>query len=675
MPAYLRRTLDEFLREDPIALIGILQQSYAADGFVSQYTRQTRAWDRIVPEFQRAFAAVLPSRPEAKDWTILLEYPLYRLRRRIDAVVLTDHLIVVIECKVGAEAFTPADRRQVEEYALDLRDFHAQSCHRQILPVLWSSDAVSRVDATDLAARSSGPDVRPVIDIGAGELSHLLSALPLSEGDAVLNGEEWDRSAYRPVPNIIDAATSIFAGHDVRSIANADADNLTSAAARLVALIEAAREQQKRFLMFLTGVPGSGKTLAGLHVVHSAIATRVERHGDIVYLSGNTPLVVVLREALARDEYSRCQRTGGRKPLGVIRREVRTRIQHINDFLQESLRGSPEAPPHEHVIVFDEAQRAWDEKQGIKEFERTASEPSLILELMSRHSDWCACVCLVGGGQEINSGEDGVFGWGEALRKIDAVEQGKWTVFAPPDVLKGGPSAGALALGDLPPNLAINEEPQLQLSVPRRSYRSPSVSKWIDYVLAGEEATARATSDELREYPVAITRSLDTAKSWLEERGRGERRYGLVASSGARRLRADGLGVTLNASAGSEIAQWYLNPRGDIRSSYALEVAANEYTCQGLELDFTCVCWGGDLLWNEAARCWAFSRLLGTSWQRVRNRIAQRFLANSYRVLLTRAREGLVLWIPIGNESDPTRCPDLLDATAAFLTRCGAVPI
>jgi hypothetical protein len=294
---------------------------------------------------------------------------------------------------------------------------------------------------------------------------------------------------------------------------------------------------------------------------------------------------------------------------------------------------------------------------------------------MSRHSDWCVCVCLVGGGQEINSGEDGVFGWGEALRKINAVEQTKWTVFAPPDVLKGGPSAGSLTLGDLPDNLAIQVEPKLQLNVPRRSYRSPSVSNWVDCVLAGSETAARTTADELHEYPVTITRSLAKARSWLEEHGRGERRYGLVTSSGARRLRADGLGVTLNASAGSEIAQWYLNPRGDIRSSYALEVAANEYTCQGLELDFTCVCWGGDLLWNEVARSWTYSRLLGTSWQRVRNRISQRYLANSYRVLLTRAREGLILWIPSGTESDPTRCPGLLDATAAFLTRCGAVPI
>ena len=181
--------------------------------------------------------------------------------------------------------------------------------------------------------------------------------------------------------------------------------------------------------------------------------------------------------------------------------------------------------------------------------------------------------------------------------------------------------------------------------------------------------------DELHEYPVTITRSFAKAKSWLAEGGRGERRYGLVASSGARRLRADGLGVSLNATAGIEIAHWYLNPRGDIRSSYALEVAANEYTCQGLELDFDCVCWGGDLLWNEVARSWTYSRLLGTSWQKVRNRDSQRFLANSYRVLLTRAREGLILWIPSGDESDPTRCPGLLHATAAFLTRCGAAPI
>jgi hypothetical protein len=675
MPAYARFIVDRFIHEEAAAIIGCLQQAYAADGFASQYTRQTKAWARAIPDLQDTFVQLLKVRPEAQDWTVLLEFPLYRLRRRIDVVILAGSLVIVLECKVGAEAFTAEDRRQVEEYALDLRDFHAGSSCRSIIPLLWSPDAEPAVGSVSLAITAPATNVQAVAQVGAQGLQAYFAGLPLPAGEPNLVGEEWDRSAYRPVPNVIEAATTIFAGHDVRSITNADADNLRSAAARLLALIEQAREEGKRYLLVLTGVPGSGKTLAGLHVVHSAVATGVERHGDIIYLSGNTPLVLVLREALARDEYLRRRRAGEPKSLGIIRREVRARIQHINDFLQESLRGSPEDPPHEHVIVFDEAQRAWDEKQGLEKFDRTASEPFLLLELMSRHSDWCACVCLIGGGQEINSGEEGVFGWGEALRKMNPDDRQQWSVFAPPDVLQGGPSAGPFTVGELPSDLEVNVEIDLQLRVPQRSYRSPSLSRWVDYVLAGDVAAAQAAAQDVDEYPLVITRSLTDAKAWLRERGRGERRYGLVASSGARRLRAEGLGVTLNASAGDEIAQWYLNARGDIRASYALEVPANEYTCQGLELDFACVCWGGDLLWNDASHTWTFSRLSGTAWQRVQRRGAQRFLANSYRVLLTRAREGLVVWIPQGDELDTTRSLGPLNATANFLIRCGVAAI
>jgi len=376
MSAYIRRTVHHFIHEDAATIVGSLQQAYAADGFASQYTRQTRVWAAVIPKLQDMFVHLLSVRPEVHEWTVLLEYPLYRLRRRIDIVILAGSLIVVIECKVGAEAFTAEDCRQVEEYALDLRDFHARSYRRTIVPVLWSTDtrpSDGRIVCTAISPRTG--TVGDVMHVGAEGLQGCLAALSLPAEDSNLVGEEWDRSAYKPVPNVIEAATSIFAGHDVRSIANADADNLRSAAARLLGLIEEARSHGKRYLLILTGVPGSGKTLAGLHVVHSAIATGVERQGEIVYLSGNTPLVVVLREALARDENLRRQAGEGTR-LGDIRREVRARIQHINDFLQESLRGSPEDPPHEHVIVFDEAQRAWDEKQGLEKFERTASEPA-----------------------------------------------------------------------------------------------------------------------------------------------------------------------------------------------------------------------------------------------------------------------------------------------------------
>jgi Uncharacterized conserved protein (DUF2075) len=414
--------------------MGYLQQAYASDGFASQYTRQTKAWLGVIPRLQHSFSELLNIRADSRDWTLLLEYPLYRLRRRIDAVILAKNLIIVVECKVGSQVFTSEDRRQVEEYALDLRDFHAKSSGLRIIPVLWSTEAPTEKTTYNYPGFDAlGSFVDSVENIGAEGLQFFLADLSIPLQTELLSADEWDRSSYRPVPNVIEAATSIFAGHNVRSIANADAGNLRLAAGRLIALIDQAQQQRKRYLLILTGVPGSGKTLAGLDVVHSAVATGVEHQGDIVYLSGNTPLVVVLREALARDERMRIRLMGGNRNLKKIRSEVRARIQHINDFLQESFRGSSNDPPHEHVIVFDEAQRAWDEKQGFEKFDRSASEPMLLLELMSRHRDWCACVCLVGIGQEINSGEEGLQGWGTALRNMQQQNRRDWTVFAGPD--------------------------------------------------------------------------------------------------------------------------------------------------------------------------------------------------------------------------------------------------
>jgi DUF2075 family protein len=672
MPAYFRARLADFISIDPDAVVGQLETNYARDGFNTQFSQQTLAWAAVIPLLQNELRLVLSKRPEAREWTILLEFPLYRLRKRLDIVILSEGIVVVIEAKVGESRFRVADQRQVEEYALDLRDFHAGTKGHFLLPVLWCTGA----DDTKAAYSPGDNTVAPICFIGRQGLGPLLGQLPAPvPTTSRIVGEAWDASEYRPVPNVIQAATSIFAGHDVRSIAQADASNLKDAATRLVQLIVAAREEGRRALLFLTGVPGSGKTLAGLHVVHDAIATGAEQQGDIVYLSGNTPLVTVLREALARDEYGRMRNVSGDKSLQSIRRDVRARIQHINDFLKQSLRAAPGVPPHEHALVFDEAQRAWDEAQGEKKFERNASEPTLLLELLSRHSDWCTCVCLVGGGQEINSGEQGVLGWGEALRKLDRTTAAEWSVHAPADVLRGGPSTGGLTLGQIPPQIDTREEPELQLRVPLRTYRAPALNEWVSHVLDGEPQRAAVTARSLRDYPIVLTRSLEEARHWLRQNGRGQRRYGLVASSGARRLRAEGLGVLLNATDGIEIAQWYLNEPGDIRASYALEVPANEYTCQGLELDFVAVCWGGNLVRDRAKQHWMIRRLNGTRWQTVNDGERRRFISNSYRVLLTRAREGMIIWVPRGDSNDSTREPGALQTTADFLLTCGAAPL
>jgi hypothetical protein len=667
MPAYVRLSLPDFIDANPDALLGQLEKSHSRDGYATQFSRQTTAWGTVLPELQKQFRGLLP---RAAKWTVLLEFPLYRLRKRIDLVILAGQLIVVLEVKVGETIFRAEDVRQVEEYALDLRDFHAASHNRALLPILWCTSASSPPTQYDY----SDEQVARVQRVGVNGLADLLASIPsYGEGNAILAGD-WDNAAYTPVPNVIEAATTIFAGHDVRAIAQADASNLRDSAARLVDLIVSARQNRHRLLLFLTGVPGSGKTLAGLQVVHDALASGKEVVGDIVYLSGNTPLVTVLREALAQDDHRRSQLGSNSRPLAAIRREVRTRIQHINDFLRDNLTSSSTSPPHEHAIVFDEAQRAWDVEQGKMKFGRDASEPTLLLELMSRHADWCACVCLVGGGQESNSGEQGVSGWGEALRRLPTKDAALWHVHASADVFRGGSSTAGLALGPVP-RVTIHEETTLQLLVPMRSYRSQRVSEWVTRVLEGSETDAAAIASNLGPYPIVLTRSLHEARAWLRSQARGKRNYGLVASSGARRLRADGLGQILHATDGKEIAHWYLRPPGDIRSSCALEVPANQYTCQGLELDFVGLCWGGDLNYDPSANDWMYRRLGGAYWKMIQDNTARRLLLNSYRVLMTRAREGMVIWVPLGDPDDATRDPKHLDATAQFLLRCGAQPL
>lgn len=668
MTAYVRYPIGEFLSANDAVVIGTLQTRYAHDGFASQYTQQTKTWERFIPLLQTELNALIADYPDVAGWGILLEYPLYRLRKRIDAVILTSSKIIVLEAKVGETRFRLDDERQVVDYALDLRDFHAGSRGRQLIPVLWCTNApvghvqpLAQVDTVASVQRA-----------GALDLHTVLSRFVSSNAEARLVLHDWDAAPYQPVPTIIQAATSIFAGHDVRAIARKDADNLAVAARRIVDLIAEAKRCSRKAVVFLTGVPGSGKTLAGLEVVHDAATTGTEDRGDIVYLSGNTPLVVVLREALARDTVCRKRAAETQATFAKERKLVRTRIQHINDFLREYLTSTENALPHEHAIVFDEAQRAWDADQGAKKFERQKSEPSLLLEIMGRHRDWCVCVCLVGGGQEINTGEEGIKGWGDALRALPAGELSKWTVYGPPDVFQGGASTGGLALGELGSGIASVLEPDLRLSVPLRSYRSPAMSDWVTAVLDGDLSVAKRQAQLLAEYPIVVTRSLERAKAWLRERGRGERRYGLLASSGARRLRADGLGEILEANDGPAIAQWYLNARDDIRSSFVLEVPANEYACQGLEIDFSCVCWGGDLVFKSATKNWFCRRLSGNAWNAVRSAADRRYIQNTYRVLLTRAREGVVIWVPKGDPTDGTRKPEELDATADFLVEAGA---
>jgi hypothetical protein len=380
-----------------------------------------------------------------------------------------------------------------------------------------------------------------------------------------------------------------------------------------------------------------------------------------VFLSGNGPLVKIVSAAIAKD-FKR------RKRSSDADRTVSTFIQNVHAFIRDSLPRSN--PPNEHLIIFDEAQRAWDADQCFKKVGRQESEPELILSIMDRHPDWAVIVALVGGGQEINTGEAGLSEWGRSLQHRFP----KWRVAVSPNALVSGQLDRMQQLfADGPPSeMEVLAEPALHLNVSLRSYKAEAVSKWVDAVVSGDSGLARQILPDCEGFHLALTRDLATARKWLREHTRGERRSGLLASSGAMRLRAEGIELSSGFRQGNKqlYVDWFLNDLDDIRASNQLEVAATEYECQGLELDLTCVCWGGDLQRSNEGG-WQMRKLIGSKWNSIKKPRDQRYLLNSYRVLMTRAREGMIIWVPRGAETDPTQAPADFDRTAEFLIESG----
>ena len=663
MPAYYRATLAEFLADEPARVLGVLASRSAQQGFTDLKQRQTRAWEVEITALRATAAELATSQPTSGEWGLLLEYPIPRRQKRIDAVLLAGDVILCVEFKTEEREHTAQARQQAEDYALDLRDFHEESRGRRIVPIAVSL----RAGATPAATTASDIEpVRPTLATNGGELARVLAEAFTSEtsGDGQIDAGRWDTSAYRPVPTIIEAAESLFAGHDVRELAHshAGATNLTATSTRLLEIIREAQTGRRKVVCFVTGIPGAGKTLAGLNVVHNPTLRRDGRAPG-VFLSGNGPLVRIVRAAIERDFKRRVRETGAERTSGTF-------IQNVHEFVRDAL-AKPDKPPAENVVVFDEAQRAWDTKQNAKKTGREESEPQTVLGIMDRHSDWAVLVALVGGGQEINVGEAGLSEWGRTIRDHFP----HWQIAVSPSALTGDASVAGhrLFADDSRGATIIHEEPALHLDVNLRAFRVRKLTEWVNAVLSGNAAHAKALVGELDEFPLAMTRDLAVARAWLRERTRGLRRCGLVASSGAIRLRADGLELSSGFRQGNRdlFVHWFLNLPPDVRSSNQLEVAASEFECQGLELDWVGLCWGGDLSVDPATSAWSFRHFAGTKWQALASPIDRAYLLNTYRVLLTRAREGAIVWIPRGDASDETRAPHHFDATADFLRNCG----
>ena len=663
MPAYYRATLAEFLADEPARILGVLASRSAQQGFMDLKQRQTRAWERQITALHNTAAELTANVAGSASWGLLLEYPIPRRQKRIDTVLLAGDIIFCVEFKTEEREHTAQARQQAEDYALDLRDFHEESRNRRIVPLAVALRAAS----SEMSDANPGSElVRPPLTANDGDLAGRLadSFAAESRGGPQLDLARWDTSAYRPVPTIIEAAESLFAGHDVREIAHshADATNLTATTTRLLEIIRDAQSRRAKVACFVTGIPGAGKTLAGLNVVHNP-SLRQSGRVPGVFLSGNGPLVKIVRAAIERDFKRRKKEAGAERTSGTF-------IQNVHEFVRDALAKS-DKPPAENVVVFDEAQRAWDAKQNEKKSGRDESEPQTVLGIMDRHRDWSVLIALVGGGQEINVGEAGLSEWGRTIRDHFP----HWQIAVSPSALAGDASvAGHRLFADGERGATIvHEESALHLAVNLRAFRVQTLTEWVNAVLAGDAGRAKTLATTLTAFPLAMTRDLSVARAWLRDRTRGLRRCGLVASSGAIRLRADGLELSSGFRQGNRdlFVHWFLNLPPDVRSSNQLEVAASEFECQGLELDWVGVCWGGDLAFDAPSSQWSFRNFAGTKWQAVASPIDRAYLLNTYRVLLTRAREGAIVLIPRGDANDETRTPQHFDATADFLRNCG----
>ncbi len=590
----------------------------------------------------------------AAGWApvVLLEFGLLRLGKRIDAVLLTDRAILVLEFK--RDQADAAALRQVADYALDLFDFHEGSRRHDVVPVLVTGGATPRRDPGLLL----GLGVSEVQVLHPDALGCGLVALLRRIGTprAALDAAAWVAGAYRPVPTIIEAACMLYARHGVAEIAEARADqrNLRETTGAIRGAMALARADGTKIVIFVTGIPGAGKTLCGLNAAFADDAARG------IFLTGNPTLVHVLREALARDAYARGM------GLHAARRRMLGVIQQLPKFRNHYVATTAECP-EDRVVVIDEAQRCWSADYAIrktrdKPVPLTDSEPGHLLDIVGRQAGFAAIICLVGGGQEIHDGEGGLAEWGLALRA-----RPDWRVVAPPDAVAGD---GRLMLG---PVASLRTEGLLHLDVPVRQVRSAAAASWVNAVLAGDGRAAAAIAADAGGVPFWVTRDLAVLREALWSLARGSRRAGLLASSGARRLRAEGLGAELPHMDEAAVAHWFLDhyPE-DVRASDALEQVATEFSCQGLELDFVGLCWDADLA--RMGGHWVARRFAGTRWQVMRGGEAIANQMNTYRVLLTRARYDTMIFVPRGDARDATRAPEMYDAIATYLSSCGACP-
>lgn len=648
--SYYQNTINNFIREDSNSIFGQLAKNHQHD----LEELQKNAWLKQIQILKSGLTDI--------EGNIYFEFSIPRMGKRVDNILIIKDFIFIIEFKVGDFHYTQDAQYQTIDYCLDLKNFHEGSHNKTIIPILVATRAPDNVNDIQSAISLE----KSILCNSENFINVIKEIISTQKAFEEIKVKDWENSTYKPTPTIIEAAQALYKGHNVEEISRSDsgAINLSRTAATINKIIEETKIKKEKSICFLTGVPGAGKTLAGLNIANERLKKDESEHS--VFLSGNGPLVDVLREALKRDSVKTAKQSGYKIVGSTAEREAKSFIQNIHHFRDDNV--GINVAPVEKVVIFDEAQRAWKkeqlskfmrEKRNSENFEM--SEPEYLISVMDRHKDWCTIVCLIGGGQEINTGEAGVSEWIESLKQ----KYQDWNIYYSDKILNEKTTYlnDETLLDWLETN--GNKETDLHLAVSLRSFRSEKVALLVQYILENEGDKAKLVYKLIRQnYPVILTRDLKKAKKWVKEMAKGTERIGILASSGGRRLRADGIDVKNKINP----ADWFLNGKDDVRSSYYLEEIATEFDIQGLEIDYTCVAWDNNLYFDNG---WNHQNFRGTKWQNINQQSTKNYLINSYRVLLTRARQGMIIYVPDVDGQDPTRVKKMYDDTFNYLEKCG----
>lgn len=648
--SYYEDSISEFLSKDVDNILGIISSN---DSSAETNIQQKNTWKQEINILKRELKGF--------DGKVIFEYTIPRMGKRVDNIVLYNNIVFVLEFKCGSKKYNSSDYDQVYDYALDLKNFHKESFDKLIVPILIATDAPAKDNKSIIKENVMEP-----LECNSCGIRKLISSVSNKYNMPEFSYDNWINSEYLPTPTIVEAARALYTGSKVEDITRNDAGegNISNTTDSINKIIEYSKTHNKKSICFVTGVPGAGKTLVGLNLVIQKADAEKGDHAA-VFLSGNFPLVEVLQEALVIDSIKRAKETDPDLKKSDARRKINAFMQIIHKY-RDSFINNENIPP-EHIIIFDEAQRSWNHKK-IAKFMKTKkgipnfnySEPEFLISTMDRHKDWAVMVCLIGSGQEINDGEGGLPEWFNALRSKFL----GWDVYVS-DKLKEeyliNNEWKRMIAG-----LNVKEIKGLHLSVSLRSFRTPVLSDFIKATLDLDVAAAKQSYEKIKcKYPIKITRDIIKAKNWVKNNSKGSQKYGLLASSGALRLKPDGIFVKNKI----DVCNWFLKNKEDVRSCYALEDVVTEFDVQGLEVDYSIVCWDADFRITDYK--WSYNKFHGSKWMNILKDEDKLYLKNTYRVLLTRARQGMIIFIPKGCDEDITRKTDFYDGTYNYLKNIG----